>query len=139
MADLYSERRILPNVNHNKAPWIFRFRFSFKVWFVISSIRWDALTLVFKTFIMKSVFTSLYHNLSSNWQVYSLNNESFCILYVGLCRFHLLGVVIVSTPQDIALLDARRGAEMFRKVNVPVKHLLWYLKGSTFSFNYSVK
>lgn len=31
-----------------------------------------------------------------------------------------LGAVIVSTPQDIALLDARRGAEMFKKVNVPV-------------------
>ncbi|XP_066954256.1 iron-sulfur cluster transfer protein NUBPL isoform X3 [Macrobrachium rosenbergii] len=30
------------------------------------------------------------------------------------------GAVIVSTPQDIALLDARRGAEMFRKVNIPV-------------------
>ncbi|KAH0620553.1 hypothetical protein JD844_021131 [Phrynosoma platyrhinos] len=29
------------------------------------------------------------------------------------------GAVIVSTPQDIALLDARRGTEMFRKVNVP--------------------
>ena len=28
------------------------------------------------------------------------------------------GVVIVTTPQDIALLDARRGAEMFRKVQV---------------------
>ncbi|XP_050809901.1 iron-sulfur protein NUBPL isoform X5 [Gopherus flavomarginatus] len=27
--------------------------------------------------------------------------------------------VIVSTPQDIALLDARKGAEMFRKVRVP--------------------
>uniref|UniRef100_A0A673ZYP7 Iron-sulfur cluster transfer protein NUBPL n=1 Tax=Salmo trutta TaxID=8032 RepID=A0A673ZYP7_SALTR len=32
----------------------------------------------------------------------------------------IAGAVIVSTPQDIALLDARRGAEMFRKVNVPV-------------------
>ncbi|KAL7873419.1 hypothetical protein AOLI_G00124900 [Acnodon oligacanthus] len=32
--------------------------------------------------------------------------------------------VIVSTPQDIALLDARRGAEMFRKVNVPVLGLV---------------
>lgn len=32
----------------------------------------------------------------------------------------LSGAVIVSTPQDLALLDARRGAEMFRKVNVPV-------------------
>ncbi|KAL5013020.1 hypothetical protein ScPMuIL_011571 [Solemya velum] len=34
------------------------------------------------------------------------------------------GVVIVSTPQDIALLDARRGAEMFRKVNAPVLGLI---------------
>ncbi|WAR30974.1 NUBPL-like protein [Mya arenaria] len=32
--------------------------------------------------------------------------------------------VIVSTPQDIALLDARRGAEMFRKVDVPVLGLV---------------
>jgi ATP-binding protein involved in chromosome partitioning len=30
------------------------------------------------------------------------------------------GAVIVSTPQDIALIDARRGVEMFRKVDVPV-------------------
>ena len=26
----------------------------------------------------------------------------------------------MTTPQDIALLDARKGTEMFRKVNVPV-------------------
>jgi len=30
------------------------------------------------------------------------------------------GAVIVSTPQDIALLDARKGLNMFRKVSVPV-------------------
>lgn len=30
------------------------------------------------------------------------------------------GVAIVTTPQDIALLDARRGAEMFRKVDTQV-------------------
>ncbi|CAG8489370.1 21229_t:CDS:2 [Cetraspora pellucida] len=30
------------------------------------------------------------------------------------------GVVIVSTPQDIALIDARKGANMFTKVNVPI-------------------
>ncbi|KAL6784138.1 INDH1 [Auxenochlorella protothecoides x Auxenochlorella symbiontica] len=35
-------------------------------------------------------------------------------------RLHLSGAVIVSTPQDIALLDARRGALMFRQVGVPV-------------------
>ena len=32
----------------------------------------------------------------------------------------LAGAVIVSTPQDIALLDARRGVAMFEKMNVPV-------------------
>ena len=30
------------------------------------------------------------------------------------------GAVIVTTPQDIALLDARKGIEMFRKVDIPV-------------------
>ncbi len=30
------------------------------------------------------------------------------------------GSVIVTTPQDLALLDARKGVEMFRKVNIPV-------------------
>ncbi len=32
----------------------------------------------------------------------------------------LSGAVIVTTPQDIALLDARKGLKMFEKVNVPV-------------------
>ena len=32
----------------------------------------------------------------------------------------LAGAVIVSTPQDLALIDARRGIAMFNKVNVPV-------------------
>ena len=35
-------------------------------------------------------------------------------------RVPLAGAVIVSTPQDIALLDARKGLNMFKKVNVPV-------------------
>lgn len=30
------------------------------------------------------------------------------------------GSVVVTTPQDIALLDAKKGIEMFRKVNIPV-------------------
>lgn len=36
----------------------------------------------------------------------------------------LAGAVIVSTPQDLALIDARKGIEMFRKVNVPVLGLI---------------
>jgi len=35
-------------------------------------------------------------------------------------KVRLAGAVIVSTPQDIALLDARKGLAMFRKVDVPV-------------------
>ncbi len=35
-------------------------------------------------------------------------------------RVALAGAVIVSTPQDIALVDARKGLSMFRKVAVPV-------------------
>lgn len=35
-------------------------------------------------------------------------------------RVPLAGAVIVSTPQDIALLDARKGLAMFQKVDVPV-------------------
>jgi len=35
-------------------------------------------------------------------------------------KAQLAGAVIVTTPQDIALLDARKGIEMFRKVNVPI-------------------
>src|SRR3546814_16823152 len=35
-------------------------------------------------------------------------------------RVPLAGAVIVSTPQDIALIDARKGLAMFQKVDVPV-------------------
>ncbi|AOS97010.1 Septum site-determining protein MinD [Microbulbifer aggregans] len=35
-------------------------------------------------------------------------------------KTHLAGAVIVTTPQDLALLDAIKGVEMFRKVSVPV-------------------
>ena len=36
----------------------------------------------------------------------------------------LSGALIVSTPQDIALIDARRGIAMFQKVNVPLLGLI---------------
>ena len=39
-------------------------------------------------------------------------------------RVPLAGVVIVSTPQEIALADARKGLNMFRRVNVPVLGLV---------------
>jgi ATP-binding protein involved in chromosome partitioning len=35
-------------------------------------------------------------------------------------KIPITGAVIVTTPQDIALLDAKKAIEMFRKVNVPV-------------------
>jgi ATP-binding protein involved in chromosome partitioning len=39
-------------------------------------------------------------------------------------RVALTGAVIVSTPQDIALIDARRGVRMFEKTSVPVLGLV---------------
>jgi len=35
-------------------------------------------------------------------------------------KIHLAGAVIVTTPQDVSLIDARKGLAMFQKVNVPV-------------------
>ncbi|MGA1180556.1 MAG: P-loop NTPase [Marivivens sp.] len=34
------------------------------------------------------------------------------------------GAIVVSTPQDIALLDARKGIDMFRQMNVPIIGLI---------------
>jgi ATP-binding protein involved in chromosome partitioning len=39
-------------------------------------------------------------------------------------RIRLSGAVIVTTPQDVALADARKGVAMFRKVDVPVLGLV---------------
>jgi len=43
----------------------------------------------------------------------------------------LTGAVIVSTPQDVALEDARKGVAMFKKVNVPilgiVENMAWFM------------
>ncbi|XP_042757887.1 iron-sulfur protein required for NADH dehydrogenase, mitochondrial isoform X2 [Lactuca sativa] len=39
-------------------------------------------------------------------------------------RLQLSGALIVSTPQDVALMDARRGVKMFSKVSVPILGLI---------------
>jgi ATP-binding protein involved in chromosome partitioning len=39
------------------------------------------------------------------------------------------GSVIVTTPQDVALIDARKGLAMFRKVNVPVVGIVENMSG----------
>jgi ATP-binding protein involved in chromosome partitioning len=41
----------------------------------------------------------------------------------------LAGAVIVSTPQDVALLDARKGLKMFEKVSVPVLGMVENMSG----------
>ena len=41
----------------------------------------------------------------------------------------LAGAVIVSTPQDIALIDARRGIAMFQKVSIPILGLIENMSG----------
>jgi ATP-binding protein involved in chromosome partitioning len=41
----------------------------------------------------------------------------------------LAGAIIVSTPQDIALIDARRGIAMFQKVNVPLLGVIENMSG----------
>lgn len=41
----------------------------------------------------------------------------------------LAGAVIVCTPQDLALIDAQRGIEMFKKVNVPILGLIENMSG----------
>ena len=43
----------------------------------------------------------------------------------------LAGAVIVTTPQEMALIDARKGLQMFRRVNVPVlgivENMSWFV------------
>jgi ATP-binding protein involved in chromosome partitioning len=41
----------------------------------------------------------------------------------------MAGVVIVTTPQDVALIDARKGLHMFRKLQVPVLGIIENMSG----------
>ncbi|KAF5925807.1 hypothetical protein HPG69_002258 [Diceros bicornis minor] len=61
----------------------------------------------------------------SESEAFSLNGTSKETVNFGLLPGPMeRGAVIVSTPQDIALMDAHKGAEMFRKVHVPVLGLV---------------
>ncbi|SEQ01869.1 ATP-binding protein involved in chromosome partitioning [Solimonas aquatica] len=46
-------------------------------------------------------------------------------------RMPVAGAIIVTTPQDIALLDARKGLQMFRRVEIPVlgivENMAWHV------------
>ena len=44
-------------------------------------------------------------------------------------KLKMSGAVIVTTPQDIALADVRKGADMFRKVNTPVLGVIENMSG----------
>jgi ATP-binding protein involved in chromosome partitioning len=44
-------------------------------------------------------------------------------------RVPLSGAVVVTTPQDVALIDARKGLAMFQKVNVPVVGIIENMSG----------
>jgi ATP-binding protein involved in chromosome partitioning len=50
-------------------------------------------------------------------------------------RLQIDGVVIVSTPQEIALIDARRAAAMFQKVGTPIagviENMAWFADPAT--------
>ncbi|MFL3006492.1 MAG: P-loop NTPase [Candidatus Neomarinimicrobiota bacterium] len=50
-------------------------------------------------------------------------------------KIKMTGAIIVTTPQDIALSDVRKGADMFKKVNTPVLGVIENMSGLTFSGN----
>lgn len=51
-------------------------------------------------------------------------------------KLKMTGAVIVTTPQDMALADVRKGADMFKKVNTPVLGVIENMSG--FSINGSI-
>ncbi|XP_068650839.1 iron-sulfur protein required for NADH dehydrogenase, mitochondrial isoform X1 [Aristolochia californica] len=61
---------------------------------------------------------------STAWVLYTLTWQYEDFYLMASSKKTLRGALIVSTPQDVALLDARRGASMFRKVEVPILGLV---------------
>ena len=53
-------------------------------------------------------------------------------------KLRLSGAVIVTTPQDIALSDVRKGADMFRKVQTPVLGVVENMSGLVIEWQISV-
>ena len=50
-------------------------------------------------------------------------------------KIKMTGAIIVTTPQDIALSDVRKGADMFKKVNTPVLGVIENMSGLFLSGN----
>ena len=50
-------------------------------------------------------------------------------------KIKITGAIIVTTPQDIALSDVRKGADMFKKVNTPVLGVIENMSGLILSGN----
>ena len=50
-------------------------------------------------------------------------------------KIKMTGAIIVTTPQDIALSDVRKGADMFKKVNTPVLGVIENMSGLILSGN----
>lgn len=66
--------------------------------------------------LLLTIFT-IYCRAKSN--LFRKLSEVFNTFVPYIC-FCLAGAIMVTTPQDIALLDVRKGAEMFKKVKVKV-------------------
>ena len=52
-------------------------------------------------------------------------------------KLSLDGIVIITTPQQIALEDVRKGSEMFKKVNVPILGIIENMSKLSISGNFS--
>lgn len=72
--------------------------------------------------VVKALQQMLYHTLWDNldYLLIDLPPGTGDVQLTISQKTPIHGAIIVTTPQTIALLDARKGLEMFRKVNVPI-------------------